>query len=133
MIVGEDIAARIDDETGTKRALLLLLRILVHLRRAEKVVEEVLHAVIRTLLAATSAIVIALSTLTVLAIRAALPVLGAVAALPALLRPVLGRISVLILTTAGPTSFAILVKLVERSTGLGTVNGVASRLSTVLS
>src|SRR5487761_1336274 len=37
---------------------------------------------------------------------------------------------VLILTTAGPTSFAIWVKVVDRVTGLGTCNGFASELST---
>ena len=36
-------------------------------------------------------------------------------------------------TTAGPTSFAILVKVVDKFTGFGTCSGCASELSTFVS
>src|ERR1035438_2134980 len=45
----------------------------------------------------------------------------------------LGRVMVLMLTTAGPTCFAILEKSLERLTGFGTVSGRASEESTVCS
>ncbi len=102
VIVGDDVAARVDDEAGAEGAALGAVTVVVAVTAAlaaEEAIEEVLH--------------VALVGLVVSATRGRWPRRRGWRA------DCLGRDSVLMLTTAGPTCLTICEKPFERVTAMG--------------
>ena len=115
MVIGDDVALGIDDEAGAERFLHLAVVAAVTLignLAAEEAVEEVLEIVL--------ALTLALSLLSLILIVVVAGILGV--GLDAAVRSCggglwvgcLGSVWVLMFTTAGPTSLAILTNVIGR-------------------
>ena len=122
VVVGDDVAARVDDEAGAEGFALVAAGAVIAAiatLAAEEAVEEVLHV----------AGVCWLVIVAVVGLLAAAAGRGG----GVCWRTAWAGSSVLMLTTAGPTCLAILEKSLDRVTGLGMMSGRASEESTVCS
>ena len=135
VIVGDDVAARIDDEAGAERftnATAIRAAAVIRslsARSAEEAVEEVLEIVVRTLLLLL--IVVAAALLVVGRLRIVWVAMGvALRAATAAGAALVGQGLGVDIHDRGTTSLAICVNCVPSCTGLGIFSGVASELLT---